>query len=68
MKYIRHIVLDEADVLLDKTFVDKLCHFLDNIPVLKLFLIFNNFKHSVLKYTLNVNLIIIPLLILSELQ
>ncbi|XP_011504381.1 PREDICTED: probable ATP-dependent RNA helicase DDX28 [Ceratosolen solmsi marchali] len=33
MNYVRHIVLDEADVLLDPTFSDKLSHFIHTMPV-----------------------------------
>ena len=37
MKLVRHIILDEADVLLDPTFRTKMCSFLDKLPVYKLF-------------------------------
>ena len=33
MKFVRHVVLDEADSLFDETFYDKLRHFLQRIAV-----------------------------------
>lgn len=33
MDYVRHVVLDEADTLLDDSFSDKLVHFLKRFPV-----------------------------------
>lgn len=35
MEQVRHVVLDEADTLLDDSFSDKLCHFLRRFPVRK---------------------------------
>lgn len=34
MKQVRHVVLDEADTLLDDSFSDKLCYFLRRFPVI----------------------------------
>lgn len=33
MKNVRHVVLDEADTLLDDSFNEKLCHFLKRFHV-----------------------------------
>ena len=33
MRDVHHVVLDEADTLLDDSFNEKLCHFLKRFPV-----------------------------------
>lgn len=37
---VRHVILDEADTLLDVTFKDELCDILSKIPVRNIFIFF----------------------------
>ena len=51
MDHVRHVVLDEADTLLDDSFSDKLVHFLKRFPV-RLNFIFTSLNDIYLPYSL----------------